>query len=266
VSSKRQSLVVSVPGEGMIDLLNPESWEAPWHHSPAFGSSTKTPFTEIQAGQLKPIFGATEWPGPPEIRTLSCAVTYNLNDWPGGSTPLNRCFQLTGVLQFGTGAAEQTAEFDFENGVQLCVPATSLKVGVRLEVSGSDAVPLQLNASVIVANGCPPRQRAPRRSFLLATQGFDGTDIDIRIPAFARSYNWTAITGAASPGLAFQQWSGPPGGGGGGYLLTQQTAAQIADSYLRGQATPLPSQTRVMRLTGPAGVFAGGNLSFNLDL
>jgi hypothetical protein len=259
------SYVLSIPGVGVIDLFDPEALErSPFHHSPAFGSSNKQPFSDQTKGQQLPIFGPTTWPGPPEVRTLAIAVTYDAEGWPAGSAALVRSFGLVGVLEWGTGGQLQTAEFDFENGTQIAVPATAIRVGVIADPTTTDGIPRGLRGSVTIASGCPARTRSPRRTFLLSETGDPGLPISARVPAFARTWTWSAAVGADVPTVTIQFWTGPPGAS---YLLQTFTAAQVADAFLRGQATPVPNLARfwVVQGAGP-GAFVAGQLSFNLDL
>jgi hypothetical protein len=259
------AFVVPIPGVGLVDLFDPELIErSPFHHSPAFGSSNKQPFVDHTKGQLLPVFGPTTWPGIPEVRTLAIGVTYDPEDWPAGSTALIRSFGLVGVVEWGTGGQLQTAEFDFENGTQLAIPATVVRVGVRADLETTDGIPRQLRGSVTIANGCPARTRPPRRTYLLSITGDPGAPISDQVPAFARTWTWFAAFGADSVNVTIEFWSGLPGSS---YLLGTFTAAQVADAYLRGQSTPVPNFARYWVVQGSApGQFAAGQLSFNLDL
>jgi hypothetical protein len=261
------SRTIAVPGLGLVDLMDPPSGDerSRFHHSPAFGSDSKPRLTDANKNTPIPIFGPTEWPGEPQLRTVACAVRFNPGSWPNGSTGLIRSFSIVGQIEWGSGAAIEIAQFDFENGLQLAVPATVIRVGIVVDGEASDGLPEGLKAIVTVGTGCPARVRPPRRTFFLAPFGFNGATIEGPIPPFARSWTWSAAVGAASPGVAIEFWSGPPGGGNS-YLLQSFTAAQVADAFLRGQSTPTPNAARYWAVAGAAGVFVAGQLAFTLDL
>jgi hypothetical protein len=259
------SRTISVPGVGLVDLMDPPSDDARsrFHHSPAFGSDTKPALTDANKNTPIPIFGPTSWPGEPQIRTIACAVRFNPGNWVAGSTGLVRSFSIVGQIEWGTGAAIQQAQFDFENGVQLSVPATVVRVGIVVDGQQSDGLPNGLKAIVTVGTGCPARVRPPRRTFFLSPFGFGGSPIEGPVPPFARTWTWAAQVGGANPGVVIDFWTGPPAAS---YVLQSFTAAQVADAYLRGQATPVPQGARYWRVTGAAASFNGAELAFNLDL
>jgi hypothetical protein len=235
----------------------------PWKHSPSWGAENRV---RVDALKTQPVslLGATEFPDMAAVRTIQCALSYDADSWPAGSTSLSEAFAIVGIIEWGVGGAIQRAEFDFQNGVQLCVPAQTIKVSCRLEGSLTDSTPAELSASALISTGSPARTRQPTRTITLTTTGaLVALDEYIPIPAFARAFSWTAFTGAADPAVTFEVLTAPIVGA---FVLRSYTAAQLADPYIRGQFTPIQEGARAIRVQAPGNTVFCGQLVFSLDL
>ena len=248
----------------LVDVLdNPAAAGDPWKSSPSWGQEREVR-TDALKTQPVAILGSTEFPDMAAVRTIQCSLAYDAETWPVGSTGLSRSFSLIGILEWGVGGAIQRAEFDFQNGVQLSVPAQTIKVSCRLEGVLSDSTPAQLSASALISSGSPPRTRQPTRTITLQPLGSpDALDAIVRIPAFARAFMWTAAAGAADAGVTISVITAPLIAA---YALRTYTAAQLADAFIRGQPTPIQEGGRAIRVQAAAGLVVCGQLVFSLDL
>jgi hypothetical protein len=236
----------------------------PWKDSPSWGAQNAVRVDQLKTQPVS-ILGATEFPDMAAVRTVQCLLDFDPEAWPAGSTGFSRGFSLVGTVEFGVGGAMQTAEFDWANGVQLSFPAQVIKVSARLEGAVTDSTPAQLQASALISTGCPPRTRPPTRTITLQPLGSaDALDVSVRIPRFGRGFTWSANVGAADAGVTLALQSAPSPGGV--LVFRSYTAAQLADSALRGQYTPINEGARYVRVQAAAGLVVCGQLAFSLDI
>jgi hypothetical protein len=242
------------------DVLNVEDGNEPWNFSPGYGAEVDIPESLALPNQQKGILGPTQiYPGAyPEVWTLSCALTYDTNPatWLAGSTPAGRVFALLGVLQFGTGAAQQQMEFDWINGVQLTVPMCTVKLAVKLEPTLLSPVPAKAKASCVLSPGGTTRERAPTRTIYLGSAPPYPADQTIAIPRFAKSFSFAANT--FDPATVITVLTAPTGGG----ILYTTTAAALVASAANGLGPRLWGAAKYVRVVG---TWNNGQLIFQLD-
>jgi len=241
-----------------VDVI-PGERTPPWEGDPNYGREVDIPQT-LQPGELRGVLGPKLFPLFPAVWTMSCQVSYDDDPavWqPAGSGTLGRAFSLLGNIQFGTGGAQQTMEFDWIQGTQITLPLATVKVAIGIDPFVANSIPPNCRASVVLAPGSPCRDLAPTRTIYLGDNGGGFADETFRIPPFAKSF--TFLAEQFDPAIVIEVKTGPDAADG---VLYATTAGDLRDGAINGLAPKLFGAAKYVRV---AGVWGNGNLIFFLE-
>jgi len=177
--------------------------------------------------------------------TVAChveqQVTADPNDRPS----------ILGVIAWGTDGAQHRAEFDFINGVQLCVAGSYVELTAQVDPdapgngTGETFHPVKVSGSI---GYVPPSPRVPVRTRYLAFAG--AGNATITVPPFARDF--VALKSVAAATLIVEQLDRA----GTTVVLEGPSAAQISEV--------LANDCRKVRVTASAATLV--RLIFSLYL
>ncbi len=128
-----------------------------------------------------------EW-GMPEVWTVSLGMNFNFDAYPS-----NNYFDVTAIIDYGSGGTTQRVEVDWLNGNSIALPMNALNVTARYNLSaiataayGAPAAPTDLQLSVMVSRGNQTKTK-PRRTVFA-----DSNDL-VPIPPFASELIWSPV-------------------------------------------------------------------------
>lgn len=231
--------------------------------SEKYGARKRIPVSQ-EKGQPFGIFGATMFDAEadPHLWTIACTIDLpqsSIASW-GSTATLGRVLELVGIVEFGSGANQNVLEFDFVSGVQITLPAKSLKVSCIIPVEWPTSVPKDTFASVTVGRGATGLGGRATRSVFLFNLVAPVTRF-VRVPPFARAFNYTA-PGLVDPAITLNVRTGP--GVTDGVLYTVQAAA-LQDPLYRSQGSLLFGPARWIEIVSPNPIDQG-SLVFILDV
>lgn len=206
---------------------------------------------------LQTILRLNEW-GFPEVWTLALG----LNDFSFDDNPNDIAFDVTALIEFGSGGVMQNVEIDWVNGASISLPMNAVNVIARyatLSSEGSTSIPsdLRLRCSLVRGrngNACPTRT-------IITEEG----DEEVRIPPFAKAVHVAASL--SLPGISpfqfysngsYVQFQAKPGVTpitGPAYLTSQMTSfIDFTNSLVGGPMwLPIPPVARYLQYLNAAG-------------
>lgn len=172
-------------------------------------------------------------------------------------------------LQWGIGAASYAANVDWPTrGCSFCVTASNLSLGVTALNPKVDGSPATLATMIFTASlGGVQSLSAPAwppTTTVFLGNVNAGADVDTVVPAFARSWRATRITGTETEGMVFTFFADAA-------LAAPVWRAELKDSpnreyYDQSGVYPVPPSGSILRVHNSGAVNAQVLLTFNLDL
>lgn len=223
------------------------------------------------ANNQQTILKLDEW-GFPEVWT----VTLGLEFQQPALIPQAVNFEVTAILQFGTGGAVQEVEVDWKNGTTITLPFNALNVIAKYNAPifarGGGTIPPSLRLRVTLAKGALQNSE-PTRSYSFQSD----EDLIVSLPKFAKSlFLCPTDLNALSP-FAFytQDWivrfvsnDASPIGASATYRISQCVSWIDFTNQLVGGPMwlPVPPYARAVRILTSAGVQVNEEATFIFKL
>jgi hypothetical protein len=255
---RSRELQASPPGMQTVNIFPAK--QGPWSGNNQLG--IQQGFAP-DANNFQTILKLDEW-GMPEAWTICLGMEYDIEAYGAQEADL-RLFDVTAVINFGSGGATQEVEIDWLNGSGITLPMNAVNVRAFYsfpsfgEGGAIGDPPADLKLRVTMCRGPMPNMR-PTRSFLFIGDEDDNGFPDLLIiPTFAKEVmiaprgdaaDWYAQDGVIS-------FVSDPTGAGSQVTIAQYTLSQLLTffdpiSLALGAPKPLPIPpfARAMTLTG----------------
>ncbi len=209
------------------------------------------------ANNLQTILKLDEW-GFPQMWTLALGI----NDFSLVPDPDPIAFDVTAIVQFGSGGVVQTVEIDWLNGTAISLPMNALNVVARYSAQsgeGATSIPADLRLRASLVHGTSFNARPTRTVITVEGDSF------IEIPKFAKKV--FISSGLSLPGinpftfytdgsfLSFSTNENNSSGPNPTYLTSQLVSfVDITNTLVGGpQWLPVPPFARFIRYLDAAG-------------
>lgn len=104
---------------------------------------------------------------------------------------------ISGLLRYGTGGASRFVEFDWLEGLQLSVPASSLDLSVQIESLDDDnEFTANFSAFVVPYNSARPASEVQpvRRTIVVSSLAAGATSTPVRVPSMASTFQIVPVS------------------------------------------------------------------------